>query len=188
MWEVGQSKEQTHWHCCFFSAVLFAVFFFFLLINGPNVQMSSAHMSTSGSDLCWPTIVVLWFILGMICHSARGLHLALWFMCTSNGEEDGDGFVKLVLCVIANSWPLWFSVFLATDTELFRSQADGRVLCGGYCRSCPVIRRFSSKWILAKIGFLETLWWRNRSSGNSALAWKCYDWGQLHYLIEEGVL
>lgn len=28
-----------------------------------------------------------------------------------------------------------------------------------------------------RLGF-KTVWWRNRSFGNSALAWKCYDWGQ----------
>lgn len=30
------------------------------------------------------------------------------------------------------------------------------------------------------------LWWRNGSSGNSALAWNCCNWS--HYLIGEGVL
>lgn len=52
-----------------------------------------------------------------------------------------------------------------------------------------MIRTCSYKCTLVRTGFLVPCGGgRSRPSGNSALAWKCCDWGQSHYLIEEGAL
>lgn len=172
MWEVGHSKQQTHWLGCFFSPVHLAVllfFFFFFYWNGPNFQMSSKHMRTSGLDLHWCTIVVLWFILGMICHSTRGLHLAPCLMVTLSTAEDCRGCRRLSWCFICNSWPpLVFCVLGYVGTVLFREQADGWffaavtaevVLWLGGSAPNAYSLRLDFKTCGREIGHLETLLW-----------------------------
>lgn len=110
----NEVKQRTNSLTLLFLLLCSSCSFYFLLINGPSVLIPSAHMSTSVLDLRWPTIAVLWFILGMICHSARGLHLAMCSMCTSSAGEESRSWAAssqscCFLSLIADH--CWFSVF-----------------------------------------------------------------------------
>lgn len=105
----------------------FAVYIF-LLINGLIVQMSSAHMSTSGLDLHWPTIVVLWFILRMICHSSGSSLGSVYYMYIQRrgGLRGPCDIIKCFALSLLADRRCFLGVFGYAETELFRSQADGR--------------------------------------------------------------
>lgn len=160
MWEVGHSKEQTHWHCCFFSTSSFFFVFFFCNFAHKWPKMLRWSLCTTAHEHIWTRftwanncgfVVYSRNDLSQRLRSSLGTVLHVYIQC-STGLLSLCG-TEPTLCFSYLYRHSFVCVFGYGETGLFREQADGRFSLVVTAEVVLWLGGFAPNWYSLRFGF-----------------------------------